>query len=111
MRKITNQTEKFTKRDSANSRNGLPLQELEHKSTLHIIAAAIMEDTDEETNETKEIGVFVTGEKEYYTTISATVIDTMYDLIDIMSDEGEVDVRIEKRKSKGGREFLSLVIL
>lgn len=111
-RKVIEQSENFTKRDSINSRNGYPLQDLEDKMILEISACAIMEDDDEETGERKEIGVLVTSEKEYYTTISGTVIDALYDLGDILKEEGNVRVRIGKRKSKGaGRTFLTLDII
>lgn len=111
MRNIMLNTRNFTKRDSLNSRNGLPLQDLENLEKIKITTAAILEDTDEETKETKEIGVLVTPEKQYYTTISATVIDTMNDLIDIIDEEGEVEIRLGKRTSKGGRTFLTITIL
>lgn len=111
MRTIIENTNNFTKRDSMNSRNGLPLQDLDDKSTIKVTTAAILEDVDEETGERKEIGVIRTPDKLYYTTISATVIDTMHDLIDIINEEGDVEIRLGKRKSKGGREFLTITIL
>lgn len=111
MRKTTLQTKNFSKRDGMNSRNGFPLQDLDNKETIKVTAAAIMEDNDEETGEVKEIGVIVTPEKQYFTTISSTVIDAMYDLIDIMDEEGETSIRLDKRQSKGGREFLTITIL
>lgn len=111
MRNLIVSTNNFSKRNMMNSRNGLPLQELEDRAEIHLQAAAIIEDEDPETKELKEIGVLVTPESEYYTTISATVIDTMHDLIDIMDDEGTADVRIGKRVSKGGRTFLTMTIL
>lgn len=111
MRNIILNTKNFTKRDSMNSRNGLPLQDLEDKEKIKVTTAAILEDTDEETGERKEIGVLVTPEKQYYTTISSTVIDTMNDLIDIIDEEDEVEIRLGKRTSKGGRVFLTITIL
>ena len=112
MRKIVEQSKEFTKRDSVNSRNGFPLQDLEDKTIIEVKAAAIMEDTDEETGEVKEIGVLVTADQTYHTTISSTVIDTLYDVVDIINDEGPVKARLGKRTSKvAKRTFLTLDIL
>lgn len=116
MRKTINQSASFSKRDGINSRSGYPLKDFEGKNfpIKGITAAAVMEDTDEDTGEIKEIGVFRTkdefGNTVYYTTISATVIDVLEDVIEVIDEESTVDVLITKRKSNSNREFLTLVI-
>lgn len=110
MREITNSIN-FTKRDAMNSRSGVSLQGLEVSSKLTLIAAAVIKDVKEETGEIQSIGVLVTNDKKYYTTISATVISCIGDLIDIIADEGAVEVRLDKRQSKAGRSYLVLTLL
>lgn len=102
----------FTKRDMLNSRAGVPLKDFEESITINnVISAAVLSDVDEDTSEIKDVGVIVTADKTYYTTISATIIDTMEDLIDILNEEGNVDIRVNKRLSNNKREFLTMVIL
>lgn len=108
MREITKATKNFTKKMVINSRNGIPMQD--NVGNIMVVAAAVMTDTDEETGEPKDVGVIVTSDKTFMTCISATIIDTLPDLIDIVDEEGETEVRIDKRKSKGGRDFLTLTI-
>lgn len=102
----------FSKKDIINSKNGIPLQDFEGDSTelRNITKAAMIEDVDPETGETKYITVLVIGD-DYYTSISGTIYDSMGDVLDVMADEEKVDMRINRRKSKGGRDFLTLNIL
>ena len=110
-RDILKQSKNFTKRDSINSRNGEALSLLNDNQTIVVGASCIMNTIDESTGEITPCGVIVSDEKHYYTTISGTIIDVLPDLIDILDEEEAVEVRINKRKSKAGRDFLTLTIL
>lgn len=112
MREIKLSTKNFSRRDIINSRAGKPLQDFDgSKKIEHVTAAAIAKDTDEETGEIRDVGIIKTADAEYYTTISATVLDSMDAVVEIIDDEGEIDLRIDKRKSNGGRDFLTLIVL
>ena len=109
-RKVIEQSKNFTKKDFINSRNGSPLQEFAGEK-LTVTACAIMEGVDEK-QQPIEIGNIVTTEGSF-TTISANIIDSIRDIIDMEAEEGAVsyDIKINKRKSKQGRDFLSLIVL
>lgn len=108
MRNSISYTSNFTRRDAVNSRNGIALQDLDNAYTFNVISAAQIETVDEETGERKEVSVLKSEDNQYYTSISATVYDVMDDLIDIINDEGSCKVRVDKRKSKQGRDFIML---
>lgn len=111
MKKLLTATKNFDKKDLINSRNGLSLQDEENGFVIEVTKAATMEDTDEETGEIKKISVLIDPEGKTYTSISATVDDIMDDVIELL-DEGEpISLRLLKRKSNGGREFLSFQVM
>lgn len=111
MREIIVKSNSFTAKDSINSRSGQSLQDMEDASTLTIVAAAAMNVTDEEDGELKKVSVLVTEDKEYMTSISATVFDVMPDVIELLNEEPVLEIRVNKRESNGGREFITLTIL
>ena len=111
MKRLLAATKNFDKKDLINSRNGLSLQDEENGFVIEVTKAATMEDTDEETGELKKISVLIDPEGRTYTSISATVDDIMDDVIELL-DEGEpISLRLLKRKSNGGREFLSFQVM
>lgn len=111
MKRLLAATKNFDKKDLINSRNGLSLQDEENGFVIEVTKAATMEDTDEETGELKKISVLIDPEGKTYTSISATVDDIMDDVIELL-DEGEpISLRLIKRKSNGGREFLSFQVM
>lgn len=79
--------------------------------TLTVVGAAIADSTDKENGEISEIGYIFTDTGMVYGTISATVIDVLPDLIDLLNDVGEMKVEVIHRKSNSGRDFISLQIL
>lgn len=109
MREITKATANFNKKMAINSRNGLPLQD--NTGSIEVQAAAILKTTDEETGEIKDVGVIISTDSVCYTCISATIIDTLDDLIDILDEEKSCEIIVDSRKSKGGRDFLTMTIL
>lgn len=108
--KIISQSNNFTKRDMVNSKAGYPLQDFDGQMEIKNVKAAAMTEVVED-GEKKEVSIIVTDDNQYYTSISATIYDSMPDIIDILDDETKVDLRIIKRESKSGREFLSVIVL
>lgn len=116
-REIVKASNNFGKKELINSRSGYALQECEDKSVLAVTKAAIVMGPDPETGEEKEVAVLITADGECYTSISKTVREATDEVIDWLDDEellesdGSVHIRLLKRKSKGGREFLMLNIV
>ena len=111
MKKIINATENFTKKDSINMRNGLPLKDEPNGKTFMISKAAVVEDTDEETGELKVVSVLIDSDGKCYTSISATIADIMGDCIDLLDAGESVSLELIKRKSEAGREFLTFQVM
>ena len=111
MKKIINSTENFTKKDSINMRNGLPLKDEPNGKKFMISKAAVVEDTDEETGELKEVSVLIDSDGKCYTSISATIADIMDDCIDLLDAGESVSLELIKRKSEAGREFLTFQVM
>lgn len=105
-------TKNFTKRDEINARNSLALQDLEDGTIITATKAGLIQRPDAETGEVKTVSVIITEDGTAYSAISATVCDIMGDIIELMDDENaSLELRLNKRKSKAGREFLSLTVL
>lgn len=109
MREMVRATKNFTKKMAINSRNGIAMQDTLGEFTVH--AAAKMRVDDEDSGEVKSVTVFISPDMDTLTAISAQIYDVADDLIDVIDEEGDCTVRIEKRTSKGGREFLTLTLL
>lgn len=107
------QTKTFTKRDVINSNSGCSLQDFEGNQMVieFVTAAAVIQKPDSETGEQKDVAVLVTANSEYFTSISATVLDQMDDILELIDEEGSLNIRVVRKKSKGGRDFLQLVVL
>ena len=104
----------FNKRDALNSKNGIPMKDFDGDCMTipNVVKAAIAETTDEETGEIKNISILVTDDQTYFTSISSTIYDSMPEMMDILEDESKVNVRINKRVSKGNkRDFLTMTVL
>ena len=111
MKRIINATENFNKRDAINMRNGLPLKDEPNGKTINISKAAVVEDTDEETGELKNVSVLINSDGKCYTTISATVADIMNDCIELLDAGESVTLELIKRTSNSGREFLTFQVM
>lgn len=107
-REIINATENFTKWDFINSKNGYALQE-ESGNTLEVVRAATIDVEDDEGH--KNVSVLVTSDGNYFTAISKSVFEVMDDIIDLITDEGIARVKINSRKSKSGRDFLTVFVI
>ena len=111
MKRIINATENFNKKDAINMRNGLPLKDEPNGKTFNISKAAVVEDTDEETGELKNVSVLIDSDGKCYTAISATVADIMNDCIDLLDAGESVTLELFKRMSSAGREFLTFQVI
>lgn len=111
MKRIINATENFNKKDAINMRNGLPLKDEPNGKTFNISKAAVVEDTDEETGEIKNVSVLIDSDGKCYTAISATVADIMNDCIELLDAGESVTLELIKRKSSAGREFLTFQVI
>lgn len=110
-RKVLAQSKNFTKKDFINSRNGQALQEVAG-SKLNIISCAVLHDdgADSDDGEEKTVGTIIAKEG-VFTTISPNIVQSLHDIMEIEA-EGEKDIMVDikMRKSKGGRDFLTLTI-
>lgn len=97
----------MTKKDLFNAKNSS--KQLEDGLTLKVLDTAIMPDTYKDGKEVN-VGVLKT-EDGVYSTISATVINSLDMLSDIIADDGEVDVVVRVGTSKSGRDFFMLEII
>ena len=97
----------MTKKDLFNARNSS--KQLEDGLMLKVLDTAVMQDTDKD-GKTVDVGVLKT-EDGIYSTISATVINSLDMLSDIIADDGEVDVAVRVGTSKLGRDFFMLEII
>lgn len=111
MKKIINATENFSKKDAINMRNGLPLKDEPNGKKFNVSKAAVVEDTDEETGDLKNVSVLIDSDGKCYTAISTTVADIMDDCIDLLDAGESVSLELIKRKSSAGREFLTFQVM
>ena len=111
MRTVENSTSNFTKRDVINVRNGSALKD-HGGEEISITKVCVGTDVDEESGDVKRFGAFITTSGDCLTFISENAIETAAELIDIINEEDSpVNCRVDVRKSKGGREFIALVLL
>ena len=97
----------LSKKDLFNAKNSS--KQLEDGLMLKVLAVATMPDVDKDGKDI-EVGVIKT-EDGIYSTISATVINSLDMLSDIIADDGEVDVAVRVGTSKSGRDFFMLEII
>ena len=97
----------LSKKDLFNAKNSS--KQLEDGLMLKVLAVATMPDVDKDGKDIK-VGVLKT-EDGIYSTISATVINSLDALSDIIADDGEVDVAVRVGQSKSGRDFFMLEII
>lgn len=97
----------LTKKDLFNAKNSS--KQLEDGLMLKVLAVATMPDVDKD-GKGIEVGVLKT-EDGIYSTISATVINSLDMLSDIIADDGEVDVAVRVGTSKSGRDFFMLEVI
>lgn len=108
MKTIFKQTSNITAVDKFNMKMCKSLQTAVGK-TLTVTKAAIGEDAGKD-GEVVQTACIITDEGAYGT-ISATAMDLVDSLIDMLEEIGEpITVRVEARKTQNNREYLVLVI-
>lgn len=110
-RKVLDKSDSFTRIHAMNSKVGTPLKDI-NGTQITVIAVGIVEDVDSQTGEIKKVGVIVSQENEIFSTISSNAVETLEELIDMFNDEHmkKCVITVKVRTSKGGRDFLSLII-
>lgn len=111
MRSVTMATSNWTRFDAINSATAYSLQDLSVGDEIIVNACAVgIDDVD---SDEKEAVVFVTPDKEYYSSISATVIEQCDDIINILNNDADnITLRICKKMSKQRqREFIQVRIV
>lgn len=110
MKQITFQTNNFETRDKFNIKAGAKSLKDAVGEKLVIKKACIGLDTDKDGVQVNA-GAIIT-DKGAYTTISATAVDLISDLIDMINDDGEdLAVIVEARTSSSGRDYLVLSLV
>lgn len=110
---MENCTTTFTRRDRINSQVAATLQVLAEtpNNRISVDRAAIIDRPDTGTGEVKQVGVLVTTDGDYFTTISATAIRAIDELIEIIDEEGgPVSISCKMKQSKSGRDFIAVTI-
>ena len=110
MKQITSMTNNFETRDKFNIKAGAKSLKDAVGEQLVVKKACIGLDTDKDGTEFTA-GAIIT-DNGAYTSISATAVDLISDLID-MIDDGEEDlaITVESRTSNGGRDYLVLSLV
>ncbi len=107
----------MTKKDVINAEtSSIALQTLDSGAIIEIKGAAVTETTDAETGEFRNVGYMVCTDGQIYGSVSATAIKSIEGIIELFTDEAEngvdkLEIKVIKRKSNAGREFISLLIM
>lgn len=100
----------FTAKDRFNMTSAVTMEKAVDQ-TYRVVGACVGTDTDENGNEIS-VAYLKTEDEHLLCTVSKTVISSVEDLIDYFEDgESVAEITVEKRMSKGGREFLVLMML
>ncbi len=103
-------TTNMTKADIFNAQsNAQPLQKCDKPVTVRAVGVA--DDVSNDTGEVVTVGIIVTTDNEIFGTISKTVVDTFDILSDMLNDGESPTIRVNRRKSNAGREFLTLGLM
>lgn len=98
----------MTKRDLFNAKNNG--QKIENGLVIEVAEVGSFQDTDKDGNNVT-VSALKTPGGDIYTSISATIANSLDMLSDIIADEGAVKVKVVQNKSNGGREFYQLAII
>lgn len=98
----------MTKRELFNAKNaGKKIEEGMH---INVVGCGCFDDVDKDGH---NVTVTALQDKDgsIYTTISATIADSLDLLTDILTEDGSVEVVVNKNTSNSGREFYQLQIV
>lgn len=110
-KEIVQKSQSFTRKMAINIGTGKPLQDCAGDKIIGIQAAAIVRDLDKETGEIKDVAVLVDEDGMLYSSISSIVMDVMPDVIELVDDGEQFDCTVTSRKSRGGRDFINLIVI
>jgi len=111
MKTITLRTPDFSKKDEFNIKAGAHSLKDAIGQVIVVNAACVGTDTNDK-GETVSAGAILSDEGEAYTTISATAIDLIESLIDMLTDDSTpIKVKVDSRKSKNDRDFIVMSIV
>ena len=111
MRKLT-ESANFTAKDNFNITGAETLESVKGK-TLRVVGSALGLDVSHDTGEEVATGYLKTEDGTIYSTISPTAMQSITALIDMLMDApNEVfEIRVNEKKSKGGRDFIVLSLV
>lgn len=99
-------TEGFTAKDEFNSASATPIK-LAKNSVITVTDIMIKDKMPDEDGKVETVGYLKSNDGTIYATISATVIEQLVALFDILK-EGEQNILIVPKTSNGGREYFML---
>ena len=98
----------MTKKELFNAKNNG--QKIEKDMHIKVVSVGSFDDTDKDGNPVK-VSALMDKDGSIYTSISATIYNSLSLLEDIISDEDEVEVVVKESTSNGGRKFFMLEVL
>lgn len=98
----------MTKRELFNAKNAG--QKIEKGMVLDVVSLGQFADKDKDGNDVM-VTALACKDGSIFTTISATIGNSIDLLEDILSDEGSVTVKVNESKSNSGRSFYQLQII
>lgn len=108
-RVIEKATKGFTKKHMINSANGKAIQTI--NGTIKVKECACLVTQEDDDDEQGHVAVLIADNGDCYTGISSSAYNVTKELVDIVNEEGQCDIRVEMRESKSGREFVAITIL
>lgn len=98
----------MTKRELFNAKNAG--QKIEKGMIIDVVSIGQFPDKDKDGNDVT-VTCLASTDGNIYTTISATIGNSVDLLEDILADEGKVTVKVNESKSNSGRSFYQLQII
>ena len=109
MKTISANTKNFGTIDKFNIKAGTKSLKDAVGQTLVVTKACVGRDTDSEGNEVDAAALIT--DNGAFTTISATAVELITDLVEIIDEMGDAEILVESRKSNGGRDYLVLTLV
>lgn len=98
----------MTKRELFNAKNAG--KKIEKGMHIEVVSVGQFPDVDKDGHDVT-VTALKSKDGEFFTTISATIGDSVPLLTDILNEEGSVEVVVNCNKSNAGREFFMLQII
>jgi len=98
----------MTKKELFNAKNAG--HKIEKGMTIDVVSLGQFDDKDKDGNDVK-VTCLASKDRAIYTTISATIGNSIDLLEDILKEDGMVTVKVNESKSNGGRSFYQLQII